>query len=233
MDTASSAAAPADEIHFWLRSISSGSAESTLLSPAEAERAERIASAEKRAQFIAGRALARRVLGETLGIEPGGVPIVRADTGRPSLAGDTRLEFSVSHSGGLVMLGVARGIRFAVDIEKIQRSPSFASLALRSYSQEERDLLAATPEPERRRFFYDIWTCKEAYMKANGRGIFSRMHAVSVDPGAGRVVRGLDGESAETWRLAKLEVPSTHRASVCWESASGDALRFRVHDERG
>ena len=233
MNSATAHTASADEIHVWIRAATSDPEQSRVLSTAERERAERIVSVAKRAQFVTGRALARKVLGEMLGVDPQEVPIVRSESGKPALGGRSALNFSLSHSDEIVLLAVAHGVRMAVDVEMIRQSAPITALASRSFSAEERDLLSDAPERERRRTFYDIWTCKEAYMKANGRGIFSQMQQVSVDPRAGRVVRGVAGDSPERWRLEGLDVPSTHRASVCWDSSSADGRSFRVHTERG
>ncbi len=229
----SNAQTASNEIHFWIRNASPCAEEYRALPAAERARADGIVPPGKRDQFIAGRALLRRVLGTTLGVEPKDVPIVRGENGRPRLTRDVSLHFNISHSDGLVLLGVASNARLAVDVEATKPGRAYGLIAERFFSTGERERLAAAPEEQRLRAFYDIWTCKEAYIKVHELGVLSHMKRISVSPATHRIVRGVEGDVLERWRLDTLDVSRAHRASVCWEARAGDDWRFRVHDERG
>jgi 4'-phosphopantetheinyl transferase len=229
----SNAVIASNEIHFWIRSASPSDEEYRALPAKERARADGIVPPEKRAQFIAGRALLRRVLGTALGVEPEDVPIVLGENGRPCLTRDESLDFNISHSDGLVLLAVASHTRLAVDVEATRPGRAYGPIAERFFSAGERELLAAAPEAQRSRAFYDIWTCKEAYIKVHGLGVLSHMKRISVSPATHRIVCGVEGDVPERWRLDTLDVSRRHRASVCWETRARDDWRFRVHDQRG
>ena len=109
-----------DEIHVWVRPAAPSLEEYEALPASERERADGIVPPGKRNQFVAGRALVRRVLAARLCVEPHEVPIVTSDTGRPRLAEGTSFDFSTSHAGGLVIVAVARNTRVGVDIEVLK-----------------------------------------------------------------------------------------------------------------
>jgi 4'-phosphopantetheinyl transferase len=86
------------------------------------------------------------------------------------MSSEPSLQFNVSHSGDVVLLGFALR-NLGVDVERRQDGVDFAGLAKTSFSQMEQDtILALTPE-KRASLFYEYWTCKEACIKADGRGL--------------------------------------------------------------
>ncbi len=224
----------ANEIHLWVRSASAMPDEVDTLSGFEKTRAAAIASSSKRAQFVAGRALLRHVLGDRLGLDAANVPLTRTERGKPTLATDISLDFNVSHSDDVVVVALAQNTRIAVDVETMRPTRACDRIALRCFSSDEHAMLAATPEAERLRVFHEIWTCKEAYLKAMGQGIFSRMSFVTVLPEEHRVARGVaEDDRPERWRLETLELSPAHRASVCWDmGGANESWKLELHDER-
>ncbi len=55
--------------------------------------------------------------------------------------------------------------------ERMQNGMDFACLAQSSFSPTERDAVLALAPEKRARLFYEYWTCKEACIKADGRGL--------------------------------------------------------------
>ena len=77
------------------------------------------------------RASSRIVLGEAIGLDPAAVAISRRcehcghpTHGRPTLAGDDRISFSLSHSGPFAVVALGDGgARVGVDIEQVRPTP--------------------------------------------------------------------------------------------------------------
>jgi len=97
--------------------------------------------------------------------------------GKPWLAppdGGTAPRFSIAHAPGALLCAVAAGGELGCDVEAAARGSGAAAerLSRRYYAPPERAALEALPagEPRRRRFL-ELWTLKEAYVKALGRGI--------------------------------------------------------------
>lgn len=156
-------------------------APSAALSAAERDRAGRL-SAARRAEFVAGRALMRILLGDILGCPPAQVPIAVTPAGRPEVespAGSEPLGVSLSHAGGLVAAAVSRHADIGIDIEAATRPLTAVAW---SCSEAERAWLTGLPARSRAEGFTRLWTKKEACVKALGTGIRGRLAAIHCGP---------------------------------------------------
>ena len=84
------------------------------------------------------------------------------------------LQFNVTHTEGLIGVAIARDISVGIDAESISRRTRSDPLRLarRRFSTAEIEQLETIQEREARNLhFMKIWTLKEAYVKAVGRGI--------------------------------------------------------------
>lgn len=168
------AALLAGEVHVWPLLIGAGTAAEMahILAPDEEKRARQYLFSAVQQSFVAGRGHVRRVLGDYLGADPRRL-LLRADRhGKPRLAGrwTGALDFSVSHSGAIVLLAVGRG-PVGIDVEEIRGDVAYEQIASRFFSAAEREALESLPPASRQRAFFDCWVRKEAYVKAKGIGL--------------------------------------------------------------
>lgn len=129
------------------------------------QRMKDIANEDDRKRTAAADALARKVLGQRLGLAPEAVPITCEDTGKPDAAG-CDLYFSVSHSGAWVVcavddrpVGVDVEVIRGADEKFMRRVCSEAELAYIRFGD------AGCYER-----FWECWTAKEALFKLTGKG---------------------------------------------------------------
>jgi 4'-phosphopantetheinyl transferase len=156
------------------------------LAPAEHARAARFGTDALRARWIAGRASLRIVLGLALRTSPAAVAIARGARGRPELRGaDSALDFNVSHTGNVALIGLLRTQRrhkrIGVDVERAARAVGSDRLAGQFLTQAERAAIADLAPDDRRRRFLQYWTCKEAMSKATGDGLLAPFRHIDVD----------------------------------------------------
>jgi len=141
----------AAEVALWWAPLAATEADivriSPWLSPAEHARAARFGREALSRHYIAGRALLRWLLGRALDLPPHAVPIVRGERGRPQLAGDSGVDFNVSHTAGVALIGIARARRIGVDIERADRRVRADGLAAKFLTAAE--TIAAIPEIRR------------------------------------------------------------------------------------
>ena len=110
--------------------------------------------------------------------------------GRPEIAApQSPLRFNLSHTEGLAACAIADGDNVGIDVENVTRKHS-RRLAERVFSRRERKTLRELPAAEQARRFFELWTLKEAYLKARGLGL-------SIPPGALSFYRDQAGE----WRI--------------------------------
>jgi 4'-phosphopantetheinyl transferase len=192
-----------------------------ILSDDERERAERFGFAADREVFTITRATLRALLGCYLGLKPRQVELVSGPNGKPTLAGiDPALRFNVSHSGGIAMLALTRGRRVGIDVEEIQPDFPYREVAPRVFTPRERAALDALPADRQAATFFYAWTCKEAYVKARGTGLFLDPEAFSVSlPPAEPALLDVAEDPAEAsrWELATLVPLEGFTAAVAAE----------------
>jgi 4'-phosphopantetheinyl transferase len=176
------AAAPpelsAAEVHVWRISLECGDTAldrlRTFLADDERQRAGRFYFEKDRRHFIAGRGALRCLVAGYLVRHPSEVRFEYTNYGKPLLAGRpgaAELRFNLSHSHGLALLAVTRGRDVGVDLERIRENLDGEQLAERFFSPREVAVLRSLPLELRREAFFQCWTRKEAYIKANGKGL--------------------------------------------------------------
>jgi 4'-phosphopantetheinyl transferase len=218
-------------IELWLVCVARTSAEndeaSGWLSPTERTRALRWGTDALRQRWIAGRTTLRLLLGSALGIPPGTVEIRRGVRGRPELADShAGIDFNVSHTGDVALIGIARGLgtatRIGVDIERHDREVGVDRLARKFLTAAERATLENFDLRGRRERFVRYWTCKEAMSKASGDGLiapFGRLEVALADPP--RLVDGPPPYLPVQWTLRHAATPAAWVATIAiWRRSS-------------
>jgi len=195
-----------------------------VLTDAERARFARVLSAEGRTTRIAARAAARLVLAGRLGLPPARVPIEVGDSGKPRIEGTRSPAFNVSHTRGLVAVAVADEGDVGVDVEQL-RARDVERLTRRSLARVETEFVNAAAAGERLRRFYDVWTAKEAWLKARGTGIAFDLSGFEIDPVELSVS---DPAEPRPGRLARLEVPDGYAGAVAVIGAALEAPRTRL-----
>ena len=214
------------EVHVWLLDNCSSTHTSTfrrILSAEENERAARFRFEPDREQYVQTRGSLRQLLGSYLGIPAAEVAFSYSEHGKPSLRPNQNLEFNVSHTKGMAVLGFCRRYRIGVDVERVRTDFQTSEIAERFFSEAERTALRAIPVEHRHRMFFRIWTRKEAYIKALGEGLSHPLHQfdVSLDETACLMATRPDPAEAQHWHLENLAVPEGFAAAMAIEMAGG------------
>jgi 4'-phosphopantetheinyl transferase len=175
-------------------------------------RADRFRFDVHRRRFIVGRGFQRAVLGAYLGLAPERIAYRYGEKGKPLLTPGLvpePLEFNLSNSEELALLGITRRVELGVDVEHLRPLSDLEALAERFFSVRESQQLLALPAASRVGAFFNCWTRKEAYLKAVGTGITAPLDAFDVTllPGEPARMVSLEGsvERAAGWRLYHLE----------------------------
>ncbi|GAB4856378.1 hypothetical protein Ancab_014298 [Ancistrocladus abbreviatus] len=218
-----------------------------ILSPCEKENVLSLRKDQLRKRAILARALVRTTIARyqnSSQVDPKSLKFKKNIHGKPEVewqhAGDWSqplLHFNISHTSSLIACGVAVNSPIGIDVEEKQRMTknNVLSFARRFFCLREVEYLADISDPEdQRQEFIKLWTLKEAYVKALGRGFSaapfktftihfkSNFHL----PGDSNysevpeiVVETIDDSMNLTshWQFALLELAGTHYASICME----------------
>ena len=217
---------------WWMTPLPDHSAASALLDDAERARCAAMRSPHDRARFATGRVLARRALAFALGTDPAAVALVTrcpacgGPHGKPVLAEDRGVDFSIAHAGDRVVVATSRGAAVGVDVERIRALEGLDAPAAGVLGDAERAILRALPEQQRDGAFMRYWTRKEAVLKATGDGLVLPMAALRItapdqppavirwpEDGPGRAVQMLDLDAGRGYR-ACLAVLTDHPLQV-------------------
>ena len=193
---------------------------SQCLSDDERRRAERFKFDQPRARFVACRSALRRVLAGCVGVDASDLNFVYGPYGKPELAAnhESKIQFSVSHSGALGLIALTLDAPVGVDIEECNRSVKMIRLAERFFAESETNELLNLPEHKQRSGFYRGWTCKEAYMKATGLGMSMPLSSfcVAIDPDRPASLLHVEDEPQEIarWMIEAIDIEPDYAAAV-------------------
>jgi len=180
--------------------------------PAEArERFTRLSHGADVQRSLLGELLARHLIAIQLRITGKEIIFEAGPNGKPAIRGNETLYFNISHSGQWVVCAIA-SVQVGVDVERLR--PVNPGLAERFFTPEEFAMLRALPEEERTSKFIELWTLKESFLKAIGRGLTRNLNSFSVEPHNGLFVITGDDSSGKYF-LKLLAVDPGYRLAVC------------------
>jgi 4'-phosphopantetheinyl transferase len=166
---------PPGEIQLWRACLTdSARLASSLatLSAEERQRAERFVFPRDRLAYVLAHGALREVLARYLRTAPEDLEFTVGAQGKPRIVQTfTDLRFNLSHSDGLALIAVTRGREVGVDVERVVDDILFEEIARAYFEPQEVWDLRIAPPHERVLRFFELWTRKEASLKASGLGL--------------------------------------------------------------
>ena len=204
-----------DEIHVWATTLAVApdilETYAATLSPDEMARANKFKFAKHRNRFIAGRGALRAILGQYLSVGPAGLRFAYSANGKPDFAEDfagSGIHFNLAHTADLAMIAITRIGEIGVDVEGVRPVKNVDELVGRFFSPRESELFQKVPDEQKPVAFFNLWTRKEALLKATGEGITRSLSLVEVSflPGEPARLLAISGDAvkAAQWRLREL-----------------------------
>jgi len=201
------------------------------LSDDERARASRFRFARDRDRFVGARGLLREILGLYLNASPGRLSFGYGAHGKPFLAGEhSTLRFNVSHSFDAMLLAIAHMREVGVDVEGVRNNGvGMEEIAETVLSEPEKQALARFDGEDKRTNFLRFWTRKEAYIKADGRGVSLPLERIDVSSPEGRIAvleepRG-EWRTCSRWELRTLATVPGYVAAL---AAEGQGWRLAL-----
>ncbi len=126
---------------------------------------------------VAGELLARYSVGQYTGKADQEIILRFGDKGKPHIENFTGIHFNISHSGNFVVCAVSSS-EIGIDVERVRKIN--LRIAERFFSEKEINDLMACKEEERMHYFITLWTIKESYLKAVGRGLTQHLNSFTI-----------------------------------------------------
>jgi 4'-phosphopantetheinyl transferase len=141
------------------------------LSCEERERMSKFIFQKDKDQFILTRTLVRTILSKKLGVHFSDLKFGKNDYGKPYLSDfSSEITFNISHAPGLIVLAIIKNSEtIGIDVENRDREINLDMGSFVFTDQEIQDYANLPANMQRKRFF-ELWTLKESYMKALGKG---------------------------------------------------------------
>ncbi|MFE1599163.1 4'-phosphopantetheinyl transferase family protein [Methylobacterium sp. ID0610] len=196
------------------------------LPPDEAARIARFLQPQDRHEREAAHGLLRHLLGAELDRPPECLVLSRDAYDRPFLPEAHDLDLNLSHGAGWVAVGLARAGRIGVDVEGADRPVDWDAVARQFLHPAELAAYRSMPAAHRPARALELWSVKEAFVKASGEGFSAAPRTLCLT------------EEAGTWSLAhrgrQLRAWSTRLPDGARFAWAGEAhMRFRVVAARG
>jgi 4'-phosphopantetheinyl transferase len=207
-----------------------------LISAEERATQARFRFAKDRRRYLITRALVRTVLSRYRAVPPERWTFSVGPHGRPAIATthSCPLEFNISHSADLVMLGITSDRTLGIDVESMVAREVDVDGLDRYFAPQERAALLALPPLARRRRFFELWTLKESYIKARGMGLAIPLDAfrfeLTGEQGLTLHMRPDLGDAPERWRMWQLTLRAHYLAAVCAARGGETSPRLTLHE---
>jgi 4'-phosphopantetheinyl transferase len=173
-----------NQVHLWRASLTLSNPKieelMTYLAPDEIARANKFRFAQHRSRFIAARGILRQLLGKYLQVSPRSLTFTYSDRGKPQLPENSSLQFNLSHSQEYGLFGFTLNHLIGVDLEYQRAMPDALNIARRFFSVREFKMLESMPQEQQPRLFFQLWTAKEAYLKAIGTGLSGSLASIEI-----------------------------------------------------
>lgn len=197
------------------------------LSETERQKAAAFKLPVMRQRYIAVRFLLRKTLGNYLQTEPRALQFHVDTYGKPFLACGS-LHFNISHTADLLMIAVANFPDIGIDVEAIKLRGNLDCLAVRCFAEAEYQAWRQLPDAQQEMAFYRLWTKKEAFVKAVGRGVALGLEKCEVQLQAGGQLVNIPPEFgvATDWQISELPTNAASAAALVTSSCCFNLRRL-------
>ncbi|WCM62852.1 4'-phosphopantetheinyl transferase family protein [Paenibacillus polymyxa] len=133
--------------------------------------------------------------------------------GKPSLINAPSFHFNVSHSGKWVVCAIDDH-PLGIDIEQLR--PIDFEVGRVCFSDTEYDALMRQDADSRLSYFYDLWTLKESFVKAEGQGLALPLKSFSFELKAQPFIGfTTEGFTTEYCHFKQYELDQDYKMAVC------------------
>lgn len=173
----------AAEVHIWEANLATAAAHilnlAEVLSPEEVERCAQYCFQQGRDRCVSSRGILRLLLSSYLQRHPQSFNFVYGVHGKPALKQE-ELHFNLTHSGDRALYAFTLTHPVGIDLEQICSTRDYDKIAQRFFTPREQAWLFSHPPQQQPQHFFQLWTYKEAWVKARGESIFSALEQLEV-----------------------------------------------------
>lgn len=188
------------------------------LTPPEHNRANRYHFIKDKNRFIICRTILKFILAEQTGLEVDKITIAKDHNKKPYLSSNPSLFFNVTHAANYAIIATANS-SIGVDIEYINKDFDYKEILPSIFNDHEINEIVSNDD--KHHTFYQLWTRKEAIVKATGKGIDDNIkNIVSLD-GHHYVPKGLLS-NIKTMKVFSFELNESYIGAIAFSDITKD-----------
>jgi 4'-phosphopantetheinyl transferase len=183
-----------DEVQVWYAFLNNSARQCAvydeLLSNKEKERASRFVRDTDRNRYILRTGILKKLITRYSGLQPDNLRLSYGPYGKPVLDDSinvAHLSFNMSESGGHALYAFTQNREIGVDIEQIRDIPEMENIVRLFFSEAEQAAFASLLPQDKIKGFFDVWTRKEAFIKALGGGLSIPLTEIEISLGPGNL----------------------------------------------
>lgn len=204
------------------------------LESAEQARADRFRDAADRETWTAAHALKRALLASATAVPAAAWRFVAGVHGKPAIdpqLNHPRLRFNLSHTRGLVVCALGLDFDMGVDVESFAEDRAVLEIAESCFAPAELALLRGSEPARQSETFTRLWTLKEAYIKATGRGLNCPLDgfAFALAPIGIRFHSDV-ADDPNDWQFAQWRLTSDRVIALARHAPMAGPLTIEVHE---
>jgi len=177
------------------------------LSEDELSRSEMYHFQKDKNSFILRRSILRILISNYLEIDVRQIQFCCGKWGKPGIASNycnKPFNFNLSHSKNLLLYAFARKREVGIDIEHVRPIPEAAQIVESNFSNKEKKVFSELSEDLRKESFFRLWTRKEAFLKATGKGLDQSLDSVDATSSDGFLQIQKNEEISSNWHIEDL-----------------------------
>lgn len=192
------------------------------LPPEELERANKLRFTRDREQFILRRYHLRLILSKYCDCQPYEIMFSYNYCKKPFIfiSEFKEIKFNLSYSKELMLVGLSNHDDIGIDIEKIIEIRNLENVAIENFSLQELKLYNS--KLDKTDTFFKIWTRKEAFVKAKGKGLYLPLKSFCVQINSSGSYEHLiifnHPSESKLWRTVGLNTSDGYIASLAIKS---------------
>jgi 4'-phosphopantetheinyl transferase len=230
-----------DDVHIWVVSFGAFAERASVferfLSSLELKESEQFHFAIHRDRFLIRRGLLRIILAAYLKTRANDIIFQFEQNGKPALSGRFRaseITFSVSHSGDVAVFAITQKRAIGVDIEQLHHIDGVNTIVNQFFSSQECKRFDELPIEDRIVSFFNLWTRKEAWLKATGESLPDLLNMVEASFIPEEPVRLLSVPGGEklllSWSLHEIQPWPNYVGAICSYSADASVVKIKHFD---
>ena len=222
------------DIHVWYADIPGSQSiiqyYAGLLSPEEKKRVRRFKFDRDRNRYMFMHGVLRELLGKYIGIPPVEIIITKSKFGKPQVkisSSDHAIGLNMASSHGRVVLAFAYSRNIGVDVEYVDPGMRIEDITPSLFTPDEAERFGHVDDSGRIRYVLNLWTSKEAYVKAKGVGMHEPFEDISFNTspnGIPSLEWALHDHDISRWTVSRLRPDDDYVGALVFDGPDAEIV---------